>query len=143
MEDFPKLSTEQIIQNITLGTYQLKQAYSYLAEHIKNGKFEILVNKEFVQVENGKILYKQIQSRHKGRIKYKCYIKYVPLKDGPSGIESWYCSCLCGNRTVGCCSHISSLIYYFSCGKFLNNIPDPAGELSNFFTTVICESTDK
>ena len=87
-------------------------------------------------------MFAQIQSRHKGRIKYKCYVKYVPLANVPSGIEFWYCNCLSRNRTVGCCSHISSLIYYFSCGKYLDSIPDPAGELSNFFTTVICESTD-
>ena len=46
-----------------------------------------------------------------------------------SGIQSWYCTCKNGTRTVGCCSHIASIIYYFSLAKYLDNLADPAGFL--------------
>ncbi|CAF0945538.1 unnamed protein product [Brachionus calyciflorus] len=43
IDDFPKID-EQIIKNhITLGSYQLTQGKSYLAEHLNNEKYEIRV----------------------------------------------------------------------------------------------------
>ena len=69
--DFPKLSKELIQSHITFGSYQLKQSASYLDEHLKDQKYEILLNKEPLSYENGKLLYAQIQSRHRNAIKYK------------------------------------------------------------------------
>ena len=36
-------------------------------------------------------------------------------------------------RTVGCCSHVASIIYFLSHGKYLKNIPNPSSKLSSIF----------
>ncbi|CAF0957360.1 unnamed protein product [Brachionus calyciflorus] len=52
------------------------------------------------------------------------------------------CTCKNGTRTVGCCSHISSIIYYFGYARYLEHIPKPASFLSDIFPNVFRESTD-
>jgi hypothetical protein len=133
INDFPKLDFEDIKTNITLGTYQLKQALGYLAANKKNGKYEIMINKELAELKKSKIIYAAIQSRHSNSIKYKVYVKYAPKMTGLDSIESWYCTCKNGMRTVGCCSHVASIIYYYSCGKYLSQQADPAGNLRKIF----------
>lgn len=45
--DFPMLVEQDIKTHITLGTYQLSQAKSYIAEHLNvNGDYQIMVCKE-------------------------------------------------------------------------------------------------
>lgn len=49
VHDFPKLSEEIIQKKITLGSYQLNNCRSYLAEHFNsNGKLEILINRNSI-----------------------------------------------------------------------------------------------
>ena len=57
IDDFPKLDENTIKTSITLGSYQLKQAKSYLAEHLNNGKIMIRINKKCLEFENSKILF--------------------------------------------------------------------------------------
>ncbi|CAF1079292.1 unnamed protein product, partial [Brachionus calyciflorus] len=106
-DDFPKIDEAILKNQITLGTYQLIQGKSYLAEHLNNGKYEIRVNKENDLISNSKILYANIQSRHSKAIKYKVFVKFVPNINEVNAIEGWYCTCKSGMRTVGCCSHIA------------------------------------
>ncbi len=133
IDDFPKLSIEEIKTNITLGSYQLKQAVSYIAEHINKGNYEIRVNKETVCIDSSKIIYSIIQSRHSNKTKYRVYIKYKPEKRTIESIESWYCTCKNGCRTVGCCSHIASVILFLSNLVYQNKIVKPAEKLISIF----------
>lgn len=142
ISDFPKLSKEEIISYITFGTYQLRQSLSYLAEHMKEDRFDIMVAKERLDFEGGKLLSAHIHSRHKNAVLYKCYIKYLPLIAGANSIDEWYCTCATGNKTVGCCVHLASIIYYLSCLKYKSSIIKPADELTNFFDPLIKESDD-
>jgi len=85
---------------------------------------------------NRKSLYETIESAEildfpmlteEKSTKYKTYVQYVPNKNDCDGIE-WYCTCLSGCRTVGCCSHIASVIYYLSNAKWNNDFVAPAQE---------------
>ena len=60
-------------------------------------------------------------------------MKYATNVQGIDSIESSYCTCKNGSRTVGCCSHVTSIIYYYACGKYLSNQADPAGKLRDIF----------
>jgi hypothetical protein len=104
IKDFPKLSLDDIKSNITLGSYQLTQSLSYIGEHLNNGKYEILL-KKIDENKGSKIICSLIQSRHSNANKYKAYVKYKPLVTTVESIESYYCTCKNGLRTVGCCSH--------------------------------------
>ena len=86
----------------TFGVYQIKQANSYVAAHLKNGKYHI----DESEMESN-LLHAKIQSRHTTNTLYNLWIKY-----SPATICGWFCQCKCGSRTVGCCAHICSVIWY-------------------------------
>lgn len=104
IENFPEL-TENELRDLTMGIYQLKQAQSYTDEHFdENGQYEIMTHKE----EEG-ILKAQIRSRHTSS---KTYSLWVEFSQGLNPISGWYCGCRSGARTVGCCAHIASVLWY-------------------------------
>ncbi|CAF1131941.1 unnamed protein product, partial [Brachionus calyciflorus] len=92
------------------------------------------------------VLFIRIQSRHTGSLIYKVYVSYQnQLTDNlnnQSSINGWYCTCKNGARTVGCCSHVSSIIYFLGYARFLDKIPKPGAFLSDIFPNVFVESTD-
>ena len=47
----------------------MKQALSYIGEHINNGNMEIRINKECLNFIKSKIVYAVIKSRHSNSIK--------------------------------------------------------------------------
>ncbi|CAF0901913.1 unnamed protein product [Brachionus calyciflorus] len=107
---FPQLYIETIRKHITFGTYQLKQCYGYLAEHFKkNGRFKSKITEQNIPEENDKILLSEIHSRHSNNVVYKVFVKYVPNSNNYDTLE-WICSCKSGRRTVGCCTHVASVI---------------------------------
>ena len=110
---------------------------------MNDGKIEIRVNKQNLNYKNSKILYAIIKSRHSNSSKYSVYCKYIPYTNNITGIESWYCTCKAGMRTVGCCSHIASIIYYFAHGKYLEFIPNPAADLFSLFPYREKESSER
>lgn len=123
INDFPQLDQETIKTQITLGNYQLKQAIGYITEHFdKNGKYSIMLNENQAFQSDTKLLRAEIRSRHSNATKYKTYVQYIPNVNDASSILEWYCTCKVGARTVGCCSHISSVIYYFAIGKSNENL---------------------
>ncbi len=129
INDFPMLDEDDIKTNIVLGSYQLKQAEGYIGEHFNNGKIEIRINKNNLVYENTKIMFAIIQSRHSKSTKYKVYVQYNPNIITTDSIKSWFCTCKSGSRTVGCCSHIAAIIWYFACGKYQSKIPMPGVDL--------------
>lgn len=104
LNDFPEL-TENELRDLTMGVYQLKQARCYTDEHFdENGQYEILAHKE-----QNNILKAQIRSRHTSNKSYNLWIEYG---QGLNPINGWYCQCKCGARTVGCCAHVASALWF-------------------------------
>lgn len=127
------MDKQSIKTNITLGNYQLKQAKSYLSEHMNEGSIKIRVNKSCLNFDKSKILFLIIRSKHSKATKYRVYCKYNPNIKSPDSIEWWYCTCKTGERTVGCCTHVATIVYFFSYAQYLDSISDPAGELLSIF----------
>ena len=99
--DFPQMSIKQL-QEITFGTYQLKQAKSYTREHTnEDGEYSIDIH-----LQAPGLLRSRIQSRHCNAKRYFCWVEYTQTE-----INGWYCQCKAGERTVGCCAHIASLLW--------------------------------
>lgn len=117
--DFPKLSLEEIYREITFGIYQLKQGLQYIKQHVKqnDGKYRISIYSKDAYIRA------KIQSRFSGHKTRYVYIKFKPNVDGREGIEDWCCDCPNGNRTVGCCGHVASLIYFLSNAQYLDKLP--------------------
>lgn len=104
--DFPELSLDDL-RILFFGVYQIKQARPYVEEHLDDdGSY-------FIELEESdeNILRCTIQSRHSNATRYKVWIQYSLIGDP---IRAWYCTCSSGARTVGCCGHIASIIWYLS-----------------------------
>ena len=101
-EEFPTLEIEDIRQ-ITYGPYQLRKAQHYTAEHLNaNGDFLF----QACRSEPG-LLRCHIQSRHSNASKYNLCVQYNRVC-----VIGYCCSCTPGKRTLGCCSHITTIIWY-------------------------------
>ena len=134
MPDFPQLN-ENELRDLTMGVYQIRQAKSYTKEHqTKEGKYEILVNKE----QDG-ILKAQIRSRHTSSKTYNLWIEH---NANLNPITGWFCTCKSGARVVGCCAHIASVLWYLGFerhqpaskyskanDKYMSSLSDAAAEV--------------
>ena len=104
--EFPVLSKEQL-HMLTFGTYKLKQAKSYTREHLSDdGEYTINVHNQAPG-----LLRIRIQSRHINAKRYFCWIEYS-TEDVDDKIVAWFCHCIAGQRTVGCCAHVASVLWY-------------------------------
>ena len=85
---------------LTLGSYQLKQSLSYIAEHLnETGEYYI---ETCIEETHTNIIRARIQSRHISSKKYLIFIQYDEGLNGLEAIIGYYCVCKAGSRTVGC-----------------------------------------
>lgn len=54
---------------------------------------------------------RKIQSRYTSSKKYFWWIK-INNDDPHDPIVGWFCECKAGARTVGCCAHLATIIWY-------------------------------
>lgn len=113
LQDFPRLTLSDL-HRLTIGVYQLKQAASYTREHLA-GSLAVDDDEDnhyimYVHKEEDGVLRVKMQSRHTSSHQYQLWIRYT--KEGFDPIQGWYCKCKNGSRVVGCCAHISSVLWY-------------------------------
>lgn len=142
---FPRLELSDLIL-IACGTYQLKQARSYYGEHIRgDGSYTIEICRDmalasnllegFPLTENSTLLRGKIHSRHISRKTYFVYILYINNIPGREAIQQYCCNCLVGRRTVGCCAHVMTIIWFMSWARYQENVNPPAQFLDNILLT--------
>lgn len=106
--NFPRMTEEDIEIKLTFGTYQLKLAKWYANEHLSNnGGFKISVrdiNPDLVRV--------RLQSRYRSDHGYYAWIRFTSKT-----VVEWYCQCKTGARTLGCCAHVATAVWYLSCAR--------------------------
>ncbi len=136
-----------------MGTYQLKQARSYYAEHSKaNGRFEIQLCRHVgplslsshgLQAEDPMLIRGRIHSRFWNQTKYLIYVLVDKKMSGTDSIIGYCCQCKNGLRAVGCCAHIMTVIWYLRYGRYLSEIKSPGKQFDDFFKDFIYpDSTD-
>lgn len=129
------------MDSVACGTYQLKQARSYYGEHIRNGSYSIEVCRDrsnnllegLNSADNCTLLRARIQSRH---ISHKIYFIYILINAneiGRNAIKQYCCNCIAGRRTVGCCAHVMTIIWYLSWARYESNSFPPAQFLDDVF----------
>lgn len=147
--DFPVL-TITALEEFCCGTYQIKMAKCYVAEHMKpDGRFEFGIAKEDKRLDYAKAginlpvesisLYKvQLKSRHSRAIKYNIFVLIDKTKEGIDSISEYYCTCKVGTRTVGCCSHTAALVWYLTFGCYHeSDFQAPGARLSSLLEEVL------
>lgn len=127
VENFPQFTDEQL-KILFTGTYQMKQAISYLAEHMMDQTFSIELC-----LQEDHLIKTRIQSRHQSSKSYINFIKYDPSISGIESITGYTCQCKNGLRTIGCCCHVAAVIYYLSNGRYQSEIFKPAEKLNQLF----------
>ena len=91
---------------MSFGSYQLKQSISYTVDHLsEGGNYEIEIYKE---MDN--LIRVKISSRHSNQTCYNTWIKYS--FDKSNFIKAYFCTCKAGARTIGCCAHVCSVLWY-------------------------------
>lgn len=134
VREFPQLTESELIM-FACGTYQLKQARSYYGEHIRlNGCYRIEVsNDRRTSILEGSLfqndcllLRARIQSRHISRKTYFVYILIRNNATGRTAIHQYCCNCIVGRRTVGCCAHVMSVVWYLGWARHQTSIVPPA-----------------
>ncbi|CAK1577955.1 unnamed protein product [Parnassius mnemosyne] len=136
--DFPRMDENELLL-FALGVYQLKQAKSFYGEHVlDNGAFTIelsneLSNEDLAELQGNDLwmIRGRLQSRHVRARQYYVYIIIDRFLSGRQAIAHYYCSCIIGKRTIGCCSHIMCIIWYMSHARHLPAITPPAYGLEN------------
>lgn len=132
---FPQLTEEDVIL-FSLGTYHMKLARSYVAEHLRgdDGIYNIDVSfspspsmlQYGLSTENSSLLRGRILSRHISNKIYYTYLLIQTNVQGREAIKACYCSCMTGMRTLGSCAHTVSIIWYLGVGRHLDNFVGPA-----------------
>ncbi|XP_053380497.1 uncharacterized protein LOC123526886 [Mercenaria mercenaria] len=117
LSEFPKLTPDNL-RDITMGVYQIEQAPSYTQEHrTSEGDYELFFHKE-----NPYLIKIQMQSRHISSHQHTLWIEYNTGSDQPP-ISGWYCGCKVGARTVGCCAHVASVLWFLGIDRH-SSTPD-------------------
>ena len=120
----------------------MNQAPSYYAEHIKrNGSYTIEVCKHIGplscnshgldSIGDPMLVRGRIQSRHHSSVRYFQYTLIDRHKSGVESVSDYFCSCPDGSRTVGCCSHTATVLWYLGYARHLAEIPIPASFLDD------------
>lgn len=142
-DDLPEL-TLMDLTFISLGKYQIKQAESYSQEHIKDNDSSFAVftlpdemcyqlfEDHYTSGKHPILLLAQIKSRFRSKKYYNAYILVDRNGAGKDAVLSYCCECYVGLRTVGCCSHVMTLIW-FTLHKKNRQVPAPASFLNNYF----------
>lgn len=131
LDIFPQMTMSDLIL-FALGTYQIKQARSYYGEHIRqHGSFVVEVCNMEVISELGSsellLLRGRIRSRHQTIRTYYTYITLSPqAQTWEEKIDQYYCNCICGKRTVGCCAHVMTIVWYLGWARYRDDIEPPA-----------------
>lgn len=151
--DFPRIEKDDLPQ-ITLGTYQLRQARSYAHQHqkAKMPRFEVphacfvcpedITRTAFANIIIEKNVIKpvlvntQMDSRFRSKKWHDSFILADASKIGPDAIIGYCCEFRHGLRTVGCCSHVATTIYYLCHARHHGGIKPVASYVDNFFDSV-------
>lgn len=132
IRDFPILSMEDL-KRMTLGTYQIKIAKKYIEHHMRgDSHFGI-----FVHRENNGILRAKIQSRFSRAKTHNTFVKFDGTESGFEAIKGLYCTCKVGERSLGCCSHLTSVVRYLGFDR--HQPPKPTSNFRNLWDAIGCD----
>jgi hypothetical protein len=113
-----------------VGTYQLKRARSYAEENASTTNLTGPVDYGIQRCQEfPDIIRVPNQSAHVSRTTYHPIIQF-----STDEILNWWCDCKCGNRFIGCCSHVASVIWFLSYARWQTKTNYmPSGDFINYF----------
>ncbi|KAJ8687901.1 hypothetical protein QAD02_023696 [Eretmocerus hayati] len=157
---FISLGSYQLKQAISYYSEHIKTDGKYIFQ-VCTEIDRIDFDKYDISLEDPLLIKIRIQSRHSGNTKYCLFIltesentgsrpciqgsttnenvivsAQAPVSRDPSSITSsllYYCQCKNGARTIGCCAHVMSVLWFLGYARYVPNISPPAQFLDKFF----------
>ena len=127
----------------------MKRTRSYAEEKAATTDLNVRVDYEIYRCnEYANIIRVPTPSAHVNRITRNPIIKFTPDE-----VVEWWCDCPVGNGLLGCCSHVSSAIWFLSfqrwqlssksmpSGNYINCVYD-AAQMSDFYDSTDDETDD-
>lgn len=142
-EELPTLTNKHLFL-ISLGYYPIKQAESYTQMHVKQNSNQFIIwecpmdicQKLFSSLfEDGRdpvLFMMKLNSRFRSNKTHTTYVLIERSAIDENAVIGHYCDCYNGMRTLGCCSHIMTLISFLLVSKG-QDLVDPAGFLNHLF----------
>lgn len=137
---FPSLSMNDL-QQIAFGNYQIAQAKLYAWDHLKNndGVFRAytfedeVIEKHFSNyiADDPALITINIGSRFISGKQWKPFVLFSRVSSGYDAILGYCCNCKVGLRTVGCCSHVMTILYFLGYAQYNGNLKQKAKHLEN------------
>lgn len=143
--EFPRFDL-QYLRNITLGPYQLQLSPSYIQDkfdHESTDIFQLARHRD-----DPALLRFRIYSRFRNQTRYQLWVCFrinneeddEGEEDGP--ILGYYCTCKAGARTIGCCAHVASILWYLGWARYQQYIKYPSRALLNFILDAANRNVD-
>lgn len=140
---FPKLTFADL-KYISLGTYQIEQARSYCQVHLRANQNKFVVfqcndavcrqicEKIAAKTTKPVLIYVKLKSRFQSTKHHNTYVLFDLGAEGKNVVIAYCCSCKNGKRTIGCCSHVMTVIWY-TYHIDHNNLKFPSPQLDTVF----------
>lgn len=133
--EFPRLDTA-FLKDFTGGSYQLRLAPSYIQDKFDHENTDIFQLDRY-RDEPGLLRFR-IFSRFRNATRYQLWISFRTDQhldnqrnaDGP--ILAYYCTCKSGARILGCCAHVSSILWFLGYARHQQRIRYPSRALLNY-----------
>ncbi|CAF4476634.1 unnamed protein product [Rotaria socialis] len=112
--NFPVLDVD-FLRDYTCGTYQIKQSEAYAKAHLHeyDNEFELQISPE-----NDQPIRCRLHSRHSNSTRYFiCVQNDENDEEEPS--KDHYCQWKDGKKTVGCCGHIATVLWYLGYARHI------------------------
>lgn len=125
------------MKEFTIGTYQVKLAPSYVQDKLQRDgqdEYQIEMSRDENRIPRPGFLRVRVYSRFRTATKHQLCISDIPtteeeeddeMEGNLNVIQGHYCTCKSGTRTVDCCAHIASVIWYLGYTKDNENVKYP------------------
>lgn len=142
IETVPPLTFEDL-EKIAFGQYQIVQARCYLSNQLSNQCLSVYsffkedIDKHFSMIfestEDLILLMTNLKSRFVSNRVHRVFVLRDKSKLGVDSVLQYCCDCKVGSRTVGCCSHVMSLLYHVSYAPSIGGVTRIASHLDGVF----------
>lgn len=91
-----------------------------------------------IVVQDPLLVKAYMKSRYRSGKHHHIFVLADKSKQGGDSIIEYYCTCESGARTVGCCSHVMTIVWYLGYGQY-NGVQVPNPEMCDVSITITNE----
>ncbi|XP_063373452.1 uncharacterized protein LOC134661345 [Cydia amplana] len=124
---FPRLDMAYL-KRLTIGIYQINLSPAYIQDKMDMDNNDVF---EFDELNEHGLIRMRIRSRFRNAVKHQLWIAFQNEIPEEEPILAYYCKCKTGARTIGCCAHVASVVWYLGYARHQENVKYPSTALLN------------